>query len=137
MLESLPGTGRGDPDIPGNGVPVDEEAKIGSHRLGAHHRVQATFADSQMGSHDPGHGLGFRREHLSIHGSGVAALGKRLRGHLQATALPIYLRESIDHLVASKGNANEERHRAGFEPFARPPGFELMKYLPVRCGMVL
>ena len=32
----MPGTGRGDPDIAGNGVPVDEEAKIGSHRVGAH-----------------------------------------------------------------------------------------------------
>ena len=79
----MPGTGRGDPDIAGNGVPVDEEAKIGSHRVGADYRVQATLADAQMGSRDPGHGLGFRWKHLSIHGSGVAALGKRLRGHLR------------------------------------------------------
>ena len=133
----MPGTGRGDPDIAGNGVPVDEEAKIGSHRVGADYRVQATLADAQMGSRDPGHGLGFRRRHLPIHGSGVAALGKRLCGHLQATTRPLHFRESIDHLVASIGNANEDRHRAGFEPFAGPPGFEPMKDLPVRRGMVL
>ena len=133
----MPGTGRGDPDISGNGVPVDEEAKNGSHRLEAHHRVQAKLAGSQMGSRDPGHGLGFRREHLSIHGSGVAAMGKRLRGRLQATARPIYLRESIDHLVASIGNANEDRHRSGFEPFGGPLRFEPMQDLPVRRGMAL
>ncbi len=133
----MSGTGRGDPDIAGNGVPVDEEAKIGSYRVGANHRVEASLADAQMGSRDPGHGLGFRPKHLPIHGSGVAALGKRLCGHLQATTRPLHFRESIDHLVASIGNANEDRHRAGFEPFAGPPGFEPMKDLPVRRGMAL